>query len=203
MGLIDPSITFTTEAGSVGGVPLGDYAFGIHINPDAIYRQGDQFAFYEGKGMDITAIGLLEIDQYGHVNAMRKGDKIMGVGGFNHTTFAAKKVLCLTRLMAGSGIALQNGEPTYMDGKVSKFAENVEYINLNAEVAREEGQQILYMTERAIFRLHPEGGLELYEIGKNINLERDVLAHIPFPVKVADTLSIMPDVCYEFDKKVK
>ena len=50
-------------------------------------------------------------------------------------------------------------------------------------VAGKREQEVLYVTERFVFRLGP-GGLELTEIAPGADLDRDVLAHLPFAPKV-------------------
>ena len=41
------------------------------------------------------------------------------------------------------------------------------------------GQDVLYVTERCVFRLDPTG-LALTEVAPGIDVERDVLRHLPF-----------------------
>ena len=59
----------------------------------------------------------------------------------------------------------------------------VEQITLNGRNARSKGQTILFITERAVFRALDDG-LHLIELADGVDMERDVLAHIPFPVTV-------------------
>ena len=58
------------------------------------------------------------------------------------------------------------------------------------------GQRVLYVTERAVFRLVPQGDgaggeLELCEIAPGIDLQRDVLAHMAFQPRIAADLKTM------------
>ena len=52
------------------------------------------------------------------------------------------------------------------------------------------GQTILYITERCVFSLSPEG-LELKEIAPGIDLKKDILGQMGFRPVIKDTLKIM------------
>ena len=67
------------------------------------------------------------------------------------------------------------------EGKHPKFVEAVEQITFNgALAAAQAGKTVLYVTERCVFRLTPEG-LELVEVAPGIDVARDILAHMRFP----------------------
>jgi len=59
----------------------------------------------------------------------------------------------------------------------------VEQITLNGKEALRNGQDVMYITERAIFRL-TEDGLELTEYAPGADMKKDILDLIPFPVVV-------------------
>ena len=65
------------------------------------------------------------------------------------------------------------------DGKSRKFVEEVEHRTFSGSYAAARGQSVLYVTERCVFSLTPEG-LELIEIAPGVDLERDILAHMDF-----------------------
>jgi len=49
---------------------------------------------------------------------------------------------------------------------------------------------VLYITERCVFRLGPEG-LVLTEIAPGVDLQRDILDRLAFPLTIAEDLKPM------------
>jgi acyl CoA:acetate/3-ketoacid CoA transferase len=70
-----------------------------------------------------------------------------------------------------------------VEGRVSKFAESVEQITFNGEIAAARGQHVLYVTERCVLELTSKG-LRLAEVAPGIDIERDILALLPFDIIV-------------------
>jgi propionate CoA-transferase len=71
----------------------------------------------------------------------------------------------------------------------------VEQISFSAAQALADGKPATYITERAVFRL-TDDGLQLTEIAPGLDLERDVLAHMDFRPKIADTVATMDARCF-------
>ena len=76
------------------------------------------------------------------------------------------------------------------EGKHRKFVKAVEQICFNGRAGVTNGQQVIYVTERAVFRLDG-GGLELIEIAPGLNLEVDVLAQMDFRPKISPAIKTM------------
>ena len=76
------------------------------------------------------------------------------------------------------------------EGKVRKLVEAVEQISFSGPRAVQQGQDILYVTERCVMRLE-SAGLTVLEIAPGIDLERDVLAQSEFPLRVSPHLKTM------------
>jgi len=57
--------------------------------------------------------------------------------------------------------------------------ERVDQISFSGAAAAAAGKPVLYITERAVFALTPQG-VELREIAPGLDVRRDVLAHMGF-----------------------
>jgi propionate CoA-transferase len=173
-------IVLTAEPGVIGGMPTGGLDFGSAINGDAILEQPAQFDFYDGGGLDAAFLGMAQADAHGNVNVSRFGPKLAGSGGFINISQNAKKVVFMGSFLAPARTEVVDGRIVVTDGVgAAKFLDNVEQCTFSGELAAAARQPVLYVTERCVFRLTPDG-LELIEIAPGIDLEKDVLAHVGF-----------------------
>jgi propionate CoA-transferase len=189
---IDEHITLTVESGVVGGVPGYAREFGTAYNPRAIIDQPYQFDFYDGGGLDCAFLSFAEVDNEGNVNVTRFGDRYDGAGGFINISQNAKR-LVFSGTLTGGGlkVGIQDGKVViHQEGALRKFVPKVGQISFNGTLARERGQDVTFISERAVFKLEKEG-LTLVEIAPGVDLQKDILDQIGFEPRIAPELKTM------------
>lgn len=193
-------IWLTVEQGIHNGQLIDGALFGAAAFPSAIMRSTDQFDFYSGGGVDIAFLGAGEVDAEGNVNVSRLGQDVVGPGGFVDISQGAKAVVfCGAFETGGLEVTVGDGLLTIArDGRISKFVEQVREVTFCGPAARKAGKPVTYVTERAVFRLTPEG-VTLVEIAPGIELQRHVLDRMAFQPKIAPDLALMDPACFVSD----
>ena len=191
--------TFTVEAGPIGGTPASGLSFGGATNPEALVDQAAQFDFFDGGGLDITILGMAELDGQGNVNASSFGNK-RGIGGFINITQRTKHIVFMGTFTGGGlQVAIGDGRlQIVQEGRFKKVLQQVSQLSFNGPYAAERGADVLYVTERAVFKMR-DNHLTLVEIAPGVDLQRDILNQIETDIVVAPDLKTMDPRIF-FDK---
>lgn len=189
------AVTWAIEQGAVGGMPLTGFAFGCASNADAFVPSPQQFIYFQGAGFDMSFLSFLEVDVEGNVNVSKLGKKpylTAGCGGFVDITAQARKIVFSGWFEAGAEIELTDeGVKVARPGKFTKMVEAVEHVTFSGKRAREQGQEVVYITERCVMRLG-DNGLVATEIMPGIDPEADIVGASQGRVKVAPDAIRMP-----------
>ncbi len=189
------AVTWAIEQGAVGGMPLTGFAFGCASNADAFVPSPNQFTYFQGGGFDQTFLSFLEVDVQGNVNVSKLGKKpylTAGCGGFVDITAHAKKIVFSGFFEAGAELDLSDtGLSVTKPGKFAKMVDAVEHVTFSGARAIEQGQDVLYVTERCVIRLTAQG-LVAVEVMPGMDPGRDIVAASGGRVRVAENATIMP-----------
>ena len=199
-GIIDDFV-FSIEMGVVGGVPAKGVIFGASWNPDCIMSMPSQFDFYHGGGLDMGFLGMGEADRLGNVQRQNwaRGSPAAAVSSTSRRTRRPWSSAALSPTETWRSTSKTGVSPSSRDGSTKKFRERVEQVTFSGEYAARIGQPVLYVTERAVFKL--EGGrMVLTEIAPGIDLQKDVLAQMEFVPEIAADLATMDPAIFRPEK---
>jgi propionate CoA-transferase len=182
-GVSDLIIT-VLESGPWGGLALSGNDFGLAISPFALSTIPDVFSNFEGGIIDAASLGFLEVDKDGNVNPSMLPDRIFGPGGFPVIAGGAPRIYFGGSFTAGkSDIRVSNNRINILRDGTTKFVERVFKVVFSGHQAVKYGQEVLYVTERAVFRLK-RNGMILEEIAPGIDLDKDIYSKMGFtPIK--------------------
>lgn len=186
-------IVTVIESGPWGGIALSGINFGQAISPFALSTIPDMFSNFEGGIIDVASLGFLQVDKYGNVNPSILSDRIFGPGGFPVIAGGAPKNYFAGAFTAGPKVIdIVNNRLSIVHDGSPKFVDNVYKIIFSGDQAMKYEKEILYVTERAIFRL-TEKGLTLEEVSPGIDIDRDILSKMEFRPIIATPLKQMDE----------
>ena len=169
-------LTFTTESGAYGGMPVSGMYFGASINPEKMISSTKMFRIYE-KDLEVTVLGYLEVDSDGNVNVSRRGPLVtnyVGPGGFPNLVTSAKTVIFVGKWSEGGKYAIKNGKLAIKKQGKPKFMEKVCEISFNAKRAIASGTKVYYVNTVGIFQL-TSAGVELIRVMPGVDIEKDII----------------------------
>jgi acyl CoA:acetate/3-ketoacid CoA transferase len=182
-------LSFTVEQGSIAGLPLTGFAFGASHNPEAIIDSAAQFDLIDGGGISVGCLAFAEVDAAGNANVSRlkaQPHVLAGAGGFIDLSQGLRRLIfCGTLTAGGLDVRAEDGRlRVVQEGRFQKFVGATQHVTFNGRRAVLEGQEVLYVTERCVFRLTAEGPV-LAEVAPGIEVDSQVRPRLGFPLRVA------------------
>ena len=167
----------------VSGMLTGKTGF-LHVHLGDFPYSFDIFDECVAQGMPIKHIRPTHVAR--HPEVFRRACEFAKKGGFIDITLNAKKVVyCGTFTAKGLKTECKDGKLVItQEGAKKKFVKQVEHITFSGDYANEVHQPVLYITERCVFELRPEG-ITLIEIAPGIDLQTQILDQMEFEPKIA------------------
>lgn len=192
LGLLE-KVTFSIEHGQIGGYP-GSATGGVFpsaVNPAALVDPTFTFTMYDGGVLDLTYLSFAEVGARGDVNISRFGSHQIGVGGFVNISHGARKVVFGgTMTTAGLKTRCTGGRLVIeREGDISRFVGELQQRNFVGQDAFARGQEVMFITERAVFQLTAKG-MVLTEIAPGFSAD-DIQRVVKFPIQVSDAVQQM------------
>jgi len=180
-------ITFFNETGVFGGLPGPGIFFGSAINPKQIISSAEVFhRAYES--LDVTLLGMLQMDSQGNVNVSKRGDRYLdyvGSGGFPDLTQAAKNIIFVGGAQANGKMAIEDGKVSITQKGIPKLVNMVDEVTFSGSEAVKMGKRVFYVTNLGVFRL-TERGVELIEVMPGIDIQKDIIDGYPMKVQLPE-----------------
>ena len=208
---IAQTVTLSVEAGPMGGVVQSGLAFPGTANADAYYVQTDILNMYGGGLLDMAFLGSAEIDEKGNVNVSKFAGRSGGPGGFIDISQNSKKVFFIGMFTARKpkqgksdmikpDIEVIDGKLVInSEGSEIKYVKEVQQVTFAGEFAVKRGQEVYYISERAVFKLTPDGVM-LIEIAPGVDLEKDILGNMEFKPLISQDLKLMDPRLFREEK---
>ena len=132
------------------------------------------------------------------MNASSFHGRMVGPGGFIDITQNVRKLCFIGTFTAGKQQVelTADGVQVVTQGPQKKFRKDVEAITFSGQEAVKKGQEVLYITERAVFRLE-KAGITLVEIARGVDLRRDILDQMEFRPVISENLKSMPPEIFQ------
>jgi propionate CoA-transferase len=187
-------IVTVVESGAWGGIALSGPDFGLSISPFALSTIPDMFSNFEGGIIDAASLGFLQVDREGNVNPSMLPNRVFGPGGFPVIAGGAPRTYFAGAFSAGQArIDIVNGKlQIVQDGEIQKFVEKVFRVVFSGHQAIKYGHEILYITERAVFRLAKEG-VVLEEVAPGVDIEKDIISKMSFGPNQSSSIKQMDE----------
>ena len=147
-------------------------------------RDGKEYLYYRAHAIDVALIRGAVADEEGNLSMHEEvapwhncamAQAARAAGGMTIAQKARKVVFCGT-------LAVRGGK--------AKFVPAVRQITFSGAHAVSTGQEVLYVTEAAVFRLTAEG-LQLEEVAPGLDPERDVIAKMAFRPMMGASVATM------------
>ncbi|MFP7335224.1 CoA-transferase [Shouchella clausii] len=173
--------TFLIEQGQIGGVVVPGNRFGVMWNAMAFLDSPNMFDLLDGGGFHATCLASAKIDSNGSVVVHRLPNMLPGCGGFLNIIENVERIIfCGTFTSGGLKISAEDGFLKVLnEGSIKKFVSSIDAPTYNAERGLQKNQEVMYITERAVFKLTSDG-LELTEVAPGIDIQRDILPYMDF-----------------------
>ena len=186
------AIITVIESGPWGGMALSGNDFGLSMGAFALSTMPDMFSNFEGGIIDAASLGFLQIDRFGNVNPSMLPNRLFGTGGFPVIAGGVSKIYFAGSFRGGKNIieVKENGIKILQDGPITKFVQDVYKISFSSYQASKYGQEIIYVTERAVFKLNGTE-LVLVETAPGIDIDKDILEKMEFKPQMATEIKEM------------